>query len=165
MAALARRLMRPAVITLISTAVLTAGCGSTSKTGTPTKPGGALTQKLPCKVDPHCPKPIHQITKDNLALLENDPAAFKGAQISIVGRVYNVRAYPEKKFMLDAAPASSNLNSVMDVYTPPGTRVREGEYVRVVGIVLGNEAGESAVGAGNSLPLIDANVVRRSSAR
>ncbi|SRR6266511_800165 len=100
--------------------------------------------------------------RDNYALLVSDPDEHKGAQVKIVGRIFNEVEQDASGtyFQMWANPKSSEWNTIVGV-GDPNLRLSDGDYVRVVGRVTGEFSGENAFGGDVSAVKIQADSVRK----
>lgn len=132
-----------------------AGCGGAAKSGSPQ----AAPTTTPQATTTASPGQGMTFTRANYAELVSDPNSYKGAQVVIVGKVFDVQQDAKGTyFQMWADPKNDNWNTLVAV-ADPTLQLKEGDYVRVAGAVKQNYTGKNAFGAEVSAPVIVASGV------
>lgn len=100
-------------------------------------------------------------TADNWAVLDSDPGSHKGAAVDIVGKVFLTPERDSKGtyWQMWADPRDSEWNTVV-YYPDPNLRIKDQDYVHVVGVVKDAFKGENAFSGTITAPAIIASTVQ-----
>ena len=149
--------MRFGLIVLIAVALggVAPGCGGSSSSGGATAPAAESTATEE-------PARGETFDRDNYALLVSDPESHKGAEVKIVGQIFNEveQDADGTYFQMWAKPKDSEWNTIVGVRDPT-LRLSDGDYVRVVGTVTGEFSGENAFGGDVNAVKVAAESVRK----
>lgn len=106
-------------------------------------PAGAVTQPT----EPLEPGAGKRFDRSNIAELASGADAFKGATLDIVGKVFGEIEQVEGQtaWQMWADPKNQEFNMTV-LLERPGFTVQDGDYVHVVGTVLGSFEGENLFG-------------------
>lgn len=103
-------------------------------------------------------KNIERFEQSNWAKLDSDPDAHKGAQVEIIGKVFMPPDKTDKGafWQMWANTKDSKYNTLV-AYSNPDFTIKNGDFVRVTGVVRGKHTGENAFGAKVTALIIDAD--------
>jgi hypothetical protein len=107
------------------------------------------------------PESDEHFTRLNWDLLNSDPDAYKGASVDVVGQIFLPPERDEGSvyFQMYADPKNSEWNTIVS-YADGSLRVKEDDFVRVRGTVVGKFEGENAFGAALTVPVVTADSIR-----
>jgi Domain of unknown function (DUF4352) len=149
------------VLVAVGLGVVASGCGGSSSSEGTTAAAAAAEAEGESTGEEEVAS-SETFDRDNYALLVSDPDAHKGAEVRIVGRVFNEVEQDANGtyFQMFANPKDSEWNTIVGV-ADTSLRLSDGDFVRVVGTVTGQFSGENAFGGDVNAVKVAASSVRK----